>query len=212
MDRGHGRQDVCHPSEQLSGWRDGWYAEICSAEVREVAGVDWRDLQSLIEGEAIIDAASGEIVAFDLTDKDVDDASHVSTLLEQLKRAPASFMARWRTRQATTYDAILARNPFARFVVPPCRGAVPGPTATISPSQRDLHILALDEHGRMSWQKASGYNQRSKVEATVSRYKRVIDDTLKFQHDARRTIEVAIAIKSLNRMNELGQAQFVRSA
>ena len=40
-----------------------------------------------------IDADSGEIVAFDLSDKDVDDASHVSTLLDQLTQAPASFMA-----------------------------------------------------------------------------------------------------------------------
>ena len=32
----------------------GEYVESRSAEVREVAGVDWRDLQSLIEGEAII--------------------------------------------------------------------------------------------------------------------------------------------------------------
>jgi hypothetical protein len=40
-----------------------------------------------------VDAGSGEIVAFDLTNKDVDDASHVETLLEQLDEAPASFMA-----------------------------------------------------------------------------------------------------------------------
>jgi intracellular multiplication protein IcmO len=36
------------------GGGTGEYAESRSAEVREVAGVDWRDLQSLIEGEAII--------------------------------------------------------------------------------------------------------------------------------------------------------------
>ena len=36
------------------GGGTGEYAETRSAEVREVAGVDWRDLQSLIEGEAII--------------------------------------------------------------------------------------------------------------------------------------------------------------
>jgi len=30
----------------------------------------------------------------------------------------------------------------------------------------------------MNWQKASGYNTRSKVEAAISRYKRVIGDTL----------------------------------
>ena len=112
--------------------------------------------------------------------------------------------------RAATYDAILARNPSARFIVPPCKGAVPGPTATISPTQRDLHVLAIDEHGRMNWQKASGYNKRSKVEAAISRYKRVIGDALKSRHDARRATEVAIAVKSLNRMNELGRAKFIR--
>jgi len=79
-----------------------------------------------------IDVASGEIVAFDLTDKDVDDASHVPALLDQLTQAPASFMADSAYDRAATYDAILARNPFARFIVPPCKGAVPGPTAIIS--------------------------------------------------------------------------------
>src|ERR1035437_9515344 len=94
----------------------------------------------------------------------------------------------------------------------PARGLSPGPTATISPTQRDLHVLAVDEHGRMNWQKASGYNTRSKVEAAISRYKRVIGDTLKSRHDTRRATEVAIAIKSLNRMNQLGRAIFTRIA
>jgi len=30
----------------------------------------------------------------------------------------------------------------------------------------------------MNWQKTSGYNTRSKVEAAISRYKRVIGDAL----------------------------------
>jgi len=38
-----------------------------------------------------IDADNGQIVAFDLTDKEIDDASHVEPLLEQLDDAPASF-------------------------------------------------------------------------------------------------------------------------
>ena len=40
----------------------------------------WRKLHIGID---TIDAGNGEIVAFDLTDKDVDDASHVPTLLDQ---------------------------------------------------------------------------------------------------------------------------------
>ena len=70
----------------------------------------------------------------------------------------------------------------------------------------------MDEHGRMNWQKASGYNKRSKVEAAISRYKCVIGDALNSRHDARRVAEVAIAVKSLNRMREFGQAKFVRVA
>nr|WP_284310692.1 hypothetical protein [Labrys miyagiensis] len=102
------------------------------------------------------------MVALDLTDRDADDASHLPALLDQLKQAPASFIADGACDGAATYDAILARNPSARFVVPPCKGAVPGPTATISPTQHDLHILAVDEYGRMNWQKAPGYNQALK--------------------------------------------------
>ena len=64
----------------------------------------------------------------------------------------------------------------------------------------------------MHRQKASGYNRRSKVEAAIGRYKRVIGDTLKSRDDTCRKTEVAIAVKALNRMRELGQAQFIRIA
>jgi hypothetical protein len=53
---------------------------------------------------------------------------------------------------------------------------------------------------------------RSKVEAAISRYKRVIGDILKSPDDPRRVTEVAIAVKSLNRMRDLGQAVCVRVA
>ena len=63
-----------------------------------------------------IDADSGEIVAFDLTDKDVDDASPVETLLDQLSEAPASFMADGAYDRSGVLDAVLARNPSASFI------------------------------------------------------------------------------------------------
>ena len=46
----------------------------------------------------------------------------------------------------------------------------------------------------------------------MSRYKCIIGDALNSRHDARRATEVAIAVKSLNRMREFGQAKFVRVA
>jgi hypothetical protein len=159
-----------------------------------------------------IDADSGEIVAFDLTDKDVDDALHVAPLLDQLAGAPASFMGDGAYDRACVLEGVLARNPNAKFIVPPCKGAATGPTVATSPTQGDQHVLTVDAHGRMNWQKTTGYNRRSKVEASISRYKRVIGDTLKSRDDARRVTEVAIAIKSLNRMRKLGQANFVSVA
>jgi hypothetical protein len=64
----------------------------------------------------------------------------------------------------------------------------------------------------MNWQKTTGYNRRSKVEASIGRYKRVTGDSLKSRDDARRVTEVAIAIKSSNRTRKLGQADFLRVA
>jgi hypothetical protein len=64
----------------------------------------------------------------------------------------------------------------------------------------------------MNWQKASGYNRRSKVEAAISRYKRVIGEALRSREDARRVCEGKIAVKVLNRMLELGRPVCVRVA
>jgi hypothetical protein len=57
----------------------------------------------------------------------------------------------------------------------------------------------------LGWQKVSGYNKRSRVEAAIGRYKQVIGDGLRFRKDGRRTTEVAVAIHVLNRMLELGR-------
>ena len=103
-----------------------------------------------------IDADRGEIVASDLTDKDVDDASHVEPLLDQLNAAPASFMADGAYDRIAVHDVIIAKNPDALFIVPPCKGAVLGPMAETSPGQRDQHVLDIIAHGRSNWPKESG--------------------------------------------------------
>jgi hypothetical protein len=50
------------------------------------------------------------------------------------------------------------------------------------------------------------------VEAAISRYERVIGDGLRSRTDRRRATEVAIAVRALNRMLELGRAESVRIA
>lgn len=158
-----------------------------------------------------IDADNGQIVAFDLTDKEIDDASHVSShcwsnwTMRQLRS-----WATEHTIEPMFSTPFPSENPDTRFIVPPCKAAMLGSTATTFPTQRDLHIRSINEHGPMYWQKISGYNRRSKVEAAIGRYKRVMGDALRPREDARR--EVKIAVKVLNRMLELGRPVCVRVA
>jgi hypothetical protein len=70
----------------------------------------------------------------------------------------------------------------------------------------------ITERGRMAWQKASGYNLRAKVEASIGRYKRVVGDALRSRTDQTEATEVAIAAAALNRMLGLGSPNCVRIA
>jgi hypothetical protein len=81
-----------------------------------------------------------------------------------------------------------------------------------TPTQRDRHLKSIAEHGRIGWQKRSGYTRRALVESGISRLKRVIGDALRSRTDRRRTTEVAIAIHALNRMLELRRPKSIRIA
>jgi hypothetical protein len=157
-----------------------------------------------------VDASTGEIVAATLTTKDVDDASEIGRLLAQVEGPLASFTADGAYDQDSVYDAVTARDPEAAVIVPPRSTAALSETAETEPMQRDRHLQCIAEKGRMGWQKASGYNVRSRVEAAIGRYKQVIGDGLHFRKDERRATEVAVSVLALNRMSELGRPISVR--
>src|SRR5690242_7423278 len=159
-----------------------------------------------------VDADTGRIEAVELTTSEADDGSRVGPLLDQLEGAVASFTGDGAYDREDVYGAVAERHPEAAVVVPPRRDAVPSGTAETAPTQRDLHLRSITERGRLGWQKASGYNRRALAEAAMSRYKRVIGDTLRSRTDRRRATEVAIAARALNRMLELGRPESVRVA
>ncbi len=158
------------------------------------------------------DADTGRIVASDVTDKGADDGSRVGPLLDQIAGPVASFTADGAFDRDDVYAEVAARHPGAAVVVPPRSGAVPSDTAGTAPTQRDRHIEAVAERGRMGWQRASGYNWRALVEADIARWKCVIGDGLRSQADGRQATEVAIAANVLNRMLDLGRPEYVRIA
>src|SRR5689334_14696566 len=159
-----------------------------------------------------VDADTGQIVAAALTTHDVDDGSQAGPLLDQVAGPVASFTGDGAYDQEGVYASVAERHPDALIIVPPRSTAVPSKTAETAPTQRDQHLQLIAEHGRMGWQKASGYTRRALAEATISRFKRVIGDGLRSRTDQRQATEMDVAVQALNRMLELGRPKSVRIA
>ncbi len=159
-----------------------------------------------------MDAGTGKIVASLLTTKDVDDGCQVGPLLDQIPDPVASFTGDGAYDQDGVTASVAARHPEAAIIVPPRANAVLSETAETAPTQRDEHLQHIAEHGRMAWQKASGYTKRAQAETTMSRFKQVIGDGLRSHTDERQATEVGVAVHVLNRMLELGRPHSVRIA
>src|SRR5690349_1524425 len=179
-----------------------WLAEKHGTRTRRA----WRKLH------LGVDAGTGRIEAVELTTSEADDGSRVGPLLDQVEDPVASFTGDGAYDREDVYGAIAERHPEAAVVVPPRRDAVPSDAAETEPTRRDRHLRCIAERGRLGWQKASGYDRRALAEAAVSRYKRVIGDALRSRTDPGRATEVAVAVRALNRMLELGRPESVRVA
>jgi len=157
-----------------------------------------------------MDAGTGRIVASLLTAHDADDGAQIGPLLDQINGPLATFTGDGAYDQDGVTASIGARHPEAAIIVPPRSNAVPSDTAETAPTQRDRHLQQIAKHGRMAWQKASGYTKRARAETGMSRFKQVIGDGLRSHTDERRTTEVDVAVHVLNRMLELGRPNSVR--
>ena len=118
-----------------------------------------------------VDADTHEIVAVELTPDDVGDVSELPELLDQIDTEIASLTADGAYDGEVVYDAVANRHPDAETIIPPRATAVSNDTTS---TQRDRHIATIEKHGRMGWQRRSGYNRRSLVETAVYRYKTII--------------------------------------
>src|SRR3954466_12049854 len=149
------------------------------------------------------DAVTGRIVASILTERDVDDASQVEPLLDQIADPVELFLGDGGYDRTGVYTALDERYPAATVVVPPRPDAVLSATADTDPTQRDRHIQAIAEKGRMAWQRDSGYNQRAGVEGQFARWKQVIGDGLRFHSDQARVTAIAALNRMLDRPNSV---------
>jgi len=64
----------------------------------------------------------------------------------------------------------------------------------------------------MAWQKSSGYNQRSRIETQMGRWKAVVGHKLKARSFENQKTEAKIGVRNLNRMTALGRTKFEPTA
>ena len=97
-------------------------------------------------------------------------------------------------------------------VIPPPKNAVIRPQSARDPTVRDRHIAQIRSNGRMAWQVATGYNQRSRIETQIGRWTGVIGPKLKSRSFSRQITEIKVGQKVLNTMTALGRPVFERIA
>jgi hypothetical protein len=172
-----------------------------------------------------LDLVSGEIVSSYLTTDNVGDPTTLPGLLDQVDGSVSLFLAPLSDASIAcramdgaydgepTSDLLAARfGSMIEVTIPPPKTAILSAIAGQDPTARDCHIDDIAARGRMAWQKASGYNQRSRGETLMGRWKAVIGPKLQARAFENQKTEAKIGVRVLNRMTELGRPHFERTA
>jgi hypothetical protein len=103
---------------------------------------------------------------------------------------------------APTYQTIATYRDGIDVVIPPRSTAVP--TSELG------SLVMITKRGRLTWQVATNYGQRSLVETTMGRYKALIGPQLRARGFAAQQTEAAIGVAVLNPMLAAGRPKSVR--
>ena len=153
-----------------------------------------------------VDAASGEIVASDLTARRTHDCTPVPGLLEQISDPIASVSADGAYDTRAVYEAAhgQGRGRAVRVLIPPGRDAQLAPRPSAALEERNRNILSIRELGRREWHTRSGSSTRSLVENSMYRYKTIIGRRMRSRTMDGQRVEVQLASKILNTMTLMG--------
>ena len=186
----------------------------------------WRKLHLGVDDE-------GFIIASELTESGVDDASVGAAMIEGIDAAIARFMADGACDTRAIYEAFAAVGaPDPTIVIPPRNTASPSKPAeeileqrdaAISRiaevgrrqwredlfEQRDAVIARVAEVGRRQWRKEAGAHQQASAENGMVRYKRIIGDALRSKNPDAQKREAMIAANALTRMTTLGMPESI---
>ena len=119
--------------------KDEWHQEKHGVPARRT----WRKLHLAVD-------ENYQILACELTTPEVGDPTAVPDLLAQVEAPFDAFMGDGAYDGEPVSNAVLTKQPEAEVVVPPHKTAV---LSDAGDTQRDEHIRAIEEHGRIAWQR-----------------------------------------------------------
>ena len=161
----------------------------------------WRKLHLGVDSD-------GFVVAAQLTDSSVDDASVGVALIEATDVAVAQFVADGAYDTKAVYKALgTAGGAVPVIVVPPRRTASASKPGEEFLQQRDAAIARIAEVGRRQWRKEAGAHQQARAENGMYRYKRLVGDGLRSKRPCAQQREAMIAVNVINKMAALGLPQ-----
>jgi len=156
-----------------------------------------------------LDLATGDIICSELTPDTVGDATALTELLDQIDEPVSWFIGDGAYDGVPTSDLLKAQFGEAiEIIIPPPKNATLSPQTWYDPTHRDQHIAEIQIRGRMAWQASRGYNQRSRIETQMGRWKTVIGPKLKARRFENQQTEAKIGVAILNKMTVLGRPKF----
>lgn len=178
--------------------KDEWHQEKHGVSAKRT----WRKLHLAVDEHH-------QWIAVELTTPEVGDPSAVPDLLEQIDTDFDKVIADGAYDGDPVSQAVLEKQPDANVIIPPHKTAI---LSARGDTQRDQHIRTIEAHGRMNWQKSTGYHLRNYAELAVLRFKGIFGNTLKARALPQQETEVWIAKEALNRMTQLGMPISVKIA
>jgi hypothetical protein len=173
-----------------------------------IAPADGRNRRTWRKLHFVVDANTAEILSSKLTTDSKRDSTSVRDLLARIDRRLASVRADGSYDRASVYRAIKNHAPDdplpTRILIPPVRNAKTSDNASIDSDQRDKNVRHIEHVGRRTWQRESGYAQRSLVETAMSRFKNEFGSTIRSRTMQSQVAEIRIACSILNTMTKLG--------
>ena len=156
------------------------------------------------------DESTHQILAISLTNNDIDDASVLKPLLEEVSLPINKVAADGAYDRQKVYDYLQERQ--IQVLIPPRVNAIvwKNKEGQLLDHQRNQAVIACKELGSSEWKKQTGYHRRSMAETAMYRLKNTFSERLKSRLINNQKVQVRIKATCLNLFSNLIRPQTVK--